>query len=606
MCGFVGIINNKDNIKNKRNILKEMCDTLTYRGPDSEGYFFKKHILLGHKRLAIIDLENGKQPMYYKNYVIVYNGELYNTQEIKKMLLDNGYSFDTDSDTEVLLKAYVHFKEKVVDILEGIYSFAIYDGKKMFIVRDRLGVKPLFYSKIKNNFIFASEIKAILKSGLVKPIINKKSLQEIFALGPSRTPGSGIFKSIFELRPAHYLIYNKNKIKIKRYWNVENEELNDSFEETKKMVRKMLDGAVKRQMVSDVNIATLLSGGLDSSIITAICSMEMQKKNEKLTTYSIDYEDNNKYFVSNDFQVSEDKYFIDLMKNKFNTSHQYKIISQNELAEALKESVIARDLPGMADVDSSLYWFSKEIKKGHTVILSGECADEIFGGYPWFYKDELLSKRGFPWMNNLKERGNLLNKKLRRKLKIEKYAFKQYNKTIKEIPKIDDKEEQKYRNLFYINMTWFMTTLLDRKDRMTMRASIEARVPFADHKLVEYLWNVPWKYKYYNNKEKGLLREAYKDLLPEEIDNRKKNPYPKTHNPIYAKLVSELLNKALEDKKSILYKIFDMDEMKKLIETQGSSFTKPWFGQLMTGPQLIAYLYQFDIWAKEYNIILRV
>ncbi len=354
MCGFVGIINNKDNIKNKRNMLKEMCDTLSYRGPDSEGYFFRNHILLGHKRLAIIDLENGKQPMYYKNYVIVYNGELYNTQEIKKMLLDNGYSFDTDSDTEVLLKAYVHFKEKVVDILEGIYSFAIYDGKKMFIVRDRLGVKPLFYSKIKNNFIFASEIKAILKSGLVKPIINKKSLQEIFALGPSRTPGSGVFKDIFELRPAHYLIYNKNKIKIKRYWNVENEELNDSFEETKKNVRKMLDGAIKRQMVSDVNIASLLSGGLDSSIITAICSMELQKKNEVLTTYSIDYEDNHKYFISNDFQVSEDKYFIDLMKYRFNTNHQYKVISQNELAEALKESVLARDLPGMADVDSSL------------------------------------------------------------------------------------------------------------------------------------------------------------------------------------------------------------------------------------------------------------
>ncbi len=606
MCGLAGIVNNRRGINNQKMVIEEMVKTLSHRGPDSTGYYINDHILLGHKRLAIIDLEKGKQPMYYKNYTIIYNGELYNTDSIRNNLKKLGYTFDTNCDTEVLLKAYAQYKESVLDILEGIYAFAIYDGKKLFMARDRLGVKPLFYCKIKDNFIFASEIKAILKSNLVKPIIDKKSLQEIFALGPSKIPGSGVFKDIYELRPAHYLIYSNNRIKIKRYWNVTNKPFNDCFEDTVNNVRHLLDTAIKRQMVSDVNIATLLSGGLDSSIITAIVSKEMQKVDKKLVSYSIDYEDNNKYFVKNDFQVSEDTYFIKLMSDNFNINHQYKVIKQKELADTLKEAIIARDLPGMADIDSSLYWFSKEIKKNHTVILSGECADEIFGGYPWFYKEELLKRSGFPWISSLESRNELLNSKLKKKLKLEKFALKQYHKSLKEVPKIKDKVEQKHRNLFYLNMIWFMATLLDRKDRMTMYASVEARVPFADHKLIEYLWNVPWEYKFYQDKEKGLLRAAYKDLLPDEITNRKKNPYPKTHNPIYTDLVCNLLNKSLRNKNSILYKIFDIDKIRELIKNKGDNFKTPWFGQLMTGPQLIAYLYQFDIWAKEYNVILKI
>jgi asparagine synthase (glutamine-hydrolysing) len=413
MCGFVGWVNNRDDISNKGNMLKRMNETLSYRGPDDTGYKFTNNALLGHRRLSIIDPENGKQPMSYKNYTILYNGELYNTNDIKKILLDKGYKFETNCDTEVLLKAYIHFKERVLDMIEGIYAFAIYDGKRVFIARDRLGVKPIFYTKTKHNFIFASEIKAILKSKMIKPIINKKSLLELFALGPSRTPGSGVFKGIYELKPAHYLIYERNRIKIKRYWNVKNEYFDDSFNETKTKVRSMLESAIKRQMVSDVPISTFLSGGLDSSIITGICSNEFSKQNKKLSTYSVDYEDNNTYFKANDYQVSEDNHYIKLMTNKFNTDHTYKIIKQKELALALKDAVIAKDLPGMADIDSSLYLFSKEIKKKYKVILSGECADEIFGGYPWFYKEELTNKKGFPWISNLKERRELLNKKLK-------------------------------------------------------------------------------------------------------------------------------------------------------------------------------------------------
>ena len=606
MCGFVGWINNKKKIIDKKEILVEMTETLTRRGPDSTGYLMLDNVLFGHKRLAIIDVENGIQPMTYKGYTIIYNGELYNTNDIKEKLLDVGYKFETNCDTEVLLKAYIHYGKKVLNIIEGIYSFAVYHDKELFVARDRLGVKPLFYTRHRNDFIFASEIKAILKSKIIKPVINKRSLQELFALGPSKTPGSGVFKGINEVKPGYYLIYKKNRFKTYKYWDISNNEFDESFDECKNKIRYMLEGAIKRQMVSDVPIATLLSGGLDSSIITAICAQEKQKNNEQLTTYSIDYEDNNKFFKENDFQVSEDKFFIEQIKMMYNTKHSYKVITQNMLARTLKEAVIARDLPGMADIDSSLYWFSKEIKKQHTVVLSGECADEIFGGYPWFYKEELLKRKHFPWISNLKERNQLLNKNIRNKLELDKYALKQYKRTIKEAPKVKNKEEQKYKNLFYINMKWFMTTLLDRKDRMTMYASLEARVPFSDHKLIEYLWNVPWEYKFYEQREKGLLREAFKDLLPDDVLYRKKNPYPKTHHPEYAKIVSSLLKKRLKNKNSVIYKIFDIEKVNELIENHGSNFKSPWFGQLMTGPQLIAYIYQFDIWAEEYNIILDI
>ena len=599
MCGFVGWYNDKENIKKHKKMIKKMNKSLKHRGPDDHQYDISDHLLLGHNRLSIIDLKNGVQPMKYKNYTIVYNGEIYNTNEIKKLLIEKGYTFTTTSDTEVLLKGYICFKEKILNMIEGIYAFAIYNQEELFLARDRLGVKPLFYSHMGNDFLFASEIKAILKSKIVKPIITKDSLSQLLSLGPSRVPGSGIFKDIYELRPAHYLTYKDGQINIQRYWNVASKEFNDTFEESVIKIRELLTDSIKRQMVSDVPIACFLSGGLDSSIITAVVS---KNYDDVLKTFSIDYEDNNKYFKGNAFQISEDKSFIDIMRKTFSTNHYFEIISQRKLAKLLKKSVVARDYPGMADIDSSLYWFSKQIKKEVKVALSGECADEIFGGYPWFYNEKIRKRDNFPWIDSLGERNNLLKEELKDKLKLKDYVSKAYKDIIKEIP--EDSDE--FKKLFYINMIMFMPTLLERKDRMTMMASLEARVPFADTKLIEYLWNVPWEYKFYHNKEKGLLREAFKDILPNEIFDRKKNPYPKTHHPKYTKIVSKMLRKRLKRKNNVIYKIFDKDKIRELIETNGSSFKTPWFGQLMTGPQLLAYLYQFDVWADKYKIILEI
>ena len=419
MCAILGWINSKEKINDKQEVFKDMLDLMSYRGKDNTGYYFLDNILLGHKRLAIIDLENGNQPMHYNEYTIVYNGEIYNASNLRETLENNGYTFDTTCDTEVVLKAYVYYKEKVMEKLEGIYAFAIYNEKEksIFLGRDRFGVKPLYYTLHNNNFIFSSSIKSILKSGVIKPELGLKELGEIISLGPSKRLGSGVFKNICELRPAHYMIVKKNKIKIKRYWNVKTKEFNDTFLESTKRVREYLEDSIKRQMVSDVDIATLLSGGLDSSIISAVVALN---KRDQLTTYSIDYEGNDKFFKGNDFQVSLDEDFINIMSRKFNTNHNMKVITQEDVVNYLEKTLYLRDYPGMIDIDSSLLWFSEEISNDYKVILSGEVADEIFGGYPWFYKDKLNDRSEFPWINNIDYRQNLLNKNITKKINIHK------------------------------------------------------------------------------------------------------------------------------------------------------------------------------------------
>ncbi|WP_026566104.1 asparagine synthase (glutamine-hydrolyzing) [Bacillus sp. UNC41MFS5] len=611
MCGITGWINFDRSLKNEVETLTKMTNTLAKRGPDETNIWSDANVAFGHKRLIVVDPEGGRQPMskqkdgYY--YTICYNGELYNTEDIRKVLHTKGYSFKGHSDTEVLLSAYIEWAEECVNYLNGIYAFAVWDSKKeqLFIGRDRLGVKPLFFREHEKGLLFASEIKAILAHPEVKTEINQEGLAEIFGIGPSRSPGSGVFKGISELRPAHALTFSKNGLKIWRYWNVKSEEHKDSVEETAEKVRYLVTDAVTRQLVSDVPLSTFLSGGLDSSIITAIAAKGFQDQNKgQLHTYSIDYEGNDKYFSSTEFQPDADGKFIQMITDKFKTIHHNKIITQEQLVNDLVEATHVRDLPGMADVDSSLLWFCKEIKQNFVVSLSGECADEIFGGYPWFHRKQDLERPGFPWMRSLAERQNLLKSHWRDKLKLNDYVMEKYNQAIAETPRLDGEsvEESKRRELFYINMISFMTTLLDRKDRMSMGASLEVRVPFADHRLVEYVWNIPWEIKMYRGREKGILRKAFEGILPEEVLYRKKSPYPKTHNPAYTIAVQKQVENILQDKSSVLHEFFNKEQLENIVKSGGNSFQEPWFGQLMTGPQLLAYLVQLHTWFKDYNI----
>jgi len=610
MCGITGWASFKRDLRKSDAIMKTMAQTLNKRGPDDENVWCNEHIAFGHRRLAVIDLLGGKQPMMKKhdgvNYVITYNGELYNTDEIRKELQARGHVFTTHSDTEVLLTAYIEWKEQCVTYLNGIFAFGVWDEhtESLFLCRDRLGVKPLYYTEQQEGLIFASEVKALFAHPTIQPVVKAEGLAAMMAIGPSKTPGKSLFDNIYELRPGYAMRYSREGMRKWQYWQLHSKKHVESLDETIDHVRYLLTDAIERQLVSDVPICTFLSGGLDSSIITGIAANHFQQQNKgNLHTYSIDYEDNERFFHPHAFQNSTDTYWIQKMTDSFGTTHHAEQITQQQLIDLLIEAVIVRDAPGMADVDSSLLWFCREIKKDFTVALSGECADEIFGGYPWFKE----KSTGFPWIRSLPERTAMLRPEWRNKLAVENYAQHVYNQTMKEVPYLDGEssEAAQHREMLYLNMVWFMQTLLERKDRMSMGASLEVRVPFADHRLVEYAWNIPWEMKNVDGMEKGLLRKAMSHLLPQEVLYRKKNPYPKTYHPVYTAGVQKWLTEILNDKNSILHELFERQKLVELIESGGSSFKVPWYGQLMAGPQLLAYLGQIDTWFKHYNIQLK-
>ncbi|MDY4607202.1 asparagine synthase (glutamine-hydrolyzing) [Clostridium tertium] len=611
MCGITGFVNFKENIKENIGILKAMTDTLIHRGPNAEGTYISNNIMFGHRRLIVVDPEGGKQPMKKvvngKEYVLVYNGELYNTEDLRKELINDGYIFEGYSDTEVLLTSYIRWGLDCIKKFNGIFAFAIYDEneKRVVLARDVMGVKPLFYTMKNGTFIFGSEIKALFKHPYVEPVVDKDGLTELFALGPAVIPGTTVYKNIEEVKPAQYIIVNEDGIKKDMYWELKAEEFNESEEEAVEHVRSLLIDSIDRQLVGDVPLCTFLSGGLDSSAISAIAAKEYKKRNKTLTTYSIDYEDNEKYFKSSLFQPTSDQHFAEVMAEYIGSDHRTVVLNHRDLVNALDDAVFGRDLPGMADVDSSLYLFCKEVKKDFVIALSGECADELFGGYPWFTNEEMINSNTFPWSRFIGERKAILSPDLKN-LKIEEVAQTAYNDTLKEVPHLsgESKLEHRMRELFYLNLRWFMVNLLNRKDRMSMANSLEVRVPFADYRLVEYAFNIPSNIKLLEGREKGLLRKSLEGILPESIIYRKKSPYPKTHNPIYTEMVCNKMTKILNDKSSPILDMIDKTKVKEIVDTQGSSYKTPWYGQLMTGPQMIAYLIQVNNWLKSYNVKL--
>ena len=611
MCGFAGIVDFKKILTNEQVHLESMTDTLKMRGPDQHGYKSYPHVLFGHRRLIVVDPKGGLQPMTKEQggfqYTLIYNGELYNTEDIRKELLNNGYQFDSYSDTEVLLTAYMCWGVNCVEKLNGIFAFAVYDEKleQVLLVRDQLGVKPFFYSIQGTTLIFGSEIKTVLAHPAVSPTVDREGLTEIFGLGPAVRPGSAVFKEISELSPAHLAIINKKDIVIKEYWQLRATENHETLEEATEHLQHLLIDAIERQLVGDVPLCTFLSGGLDSSAISAIAARSYQKRNKVLTTYSLDYEDNDKYFKASIYQPTSDQYWALQMAEFIQSNHRTYTIKHDELAYALKSAVLARDLPGMADIDSSLFLFCKEIREDFIVALSGECADEVFGGYPWYTRPELRNLETFPWSNFVRSRKQLLSPEYA-SLPLEEMVQENYLDSLKLVPQLgyESLERQRTREIFYLNMKWFMVNLLNRKDRMSMANSLEVRVPFADYRLVEYAFNLPDDYLFYQGREKGLLRKALKGILPEDIIYRKKSPYPKTHNPIYTQLVSDMLREVLQNKNAPLFTIINKEFAQKLVDTKGEAYTRPWFGQLMTGPQLIAYLVQLNIWLESYKVKL--
>lgn len=610
MCGIAGWVSFDEEVINRKNIVVAMGKRLRNRGPDSWGTWFSTHCGFAQTRLIVIDPEGGEQPMIKelgeRKYVIIYNGELYNTEEIRDELRSLGYKFNGHSDTEVLLNAYIEWGSDCVHKLNGIYAFAVWDDyeNELFLSRDRIGVKPLFYTYKNGSLIFGSEIKAILAHPYAQAEVDEEGLAEIFVMGPTRTPGIGIFRDIYELKPGHSLTFNKGGIKIERYWSLVSKNHEDDLKTTMEKIRFLLDDASKRQLVSDVPLCSLLSGGLDSTAVSAFANEKLKRLGSKLITYSVDYIGNDKYFKPNQFQPNSDSDLVEAVSKEIDTDHNYVYVDNEELADALLPALYARDLPGMADVDSSLYLFLREVKKDVKVALSGEGADEVFGGYPWFRNKDAVESGTFPWIRMVEKRMNLLSQDVVKKIRPTEYLNDRYNEALREVPKLsgEDKTSSRMREIFYLNQTRFLSMLLDRMDRMSMASGLEVRVPFLDHRIVEYVWNIPWDMKNLHNREKGLLREALKGYIPDIVVERKKSPYPKTHNPVFKEKVKSWLQRIIDDPSSPILQLINKKEVQNLIDTDAKDYDPAWFSQLMGGPQLYAYLIQVNEWLLKYKI----
>ena len=611
MCGIAGWLDQKRNMEELGAELSAMSESLRKRGPDEHGEYIKRHIALLHRRLSVIDPQNGQQPMSTlydgEKYTIVYNGELYNTEELREELRQAGFGFGTRSDTEVLLKAYCYYKEDCAKKLNGIFAFAVLEecSGRLFLCRDRVGVKPLFYHTYHDGIIFGSEIKAILSSGMVAPTVGEEGLYELFFLGPARTPGNGIFKGISELFPGEYAVYEDGRLQKTRYYRLTAHEHEEDEIQTIEKTRYLLTDAIQRQLVSDVPMCFFLSGGLDSSLICQTAANSEKYRHQMIDTYSVEYAENQQYFQRSLFQPNADYEYIGMMVQSTGSRHHEIVLDNEKVVEALYPSVRARDLPGYVDIDSSLLLFCKEIKKRFTVALSGECADELFGGYPWYHNQDILFEDCFPWSREQDIRRQVLKKSILPRG--EEYVREKYLDTLKEADslKSDSKVDKRMREMFALNYYWFMQCLLERKDRCSMWSGLEVRVPFCDARLVDYAYNMPWELKAYSGREKGIIRKAFEDILPKEIVYRKKSPYPKTHHPVYMKLCADKVREILADRSRKINSLISAEGVEEIIE-RPDSLRSPWYGQLMKAPQILAYLIELDDWLENYHVTIEM
>ncbi len=586
-----------------------MNRALTHRGPDDSGIYQDPYVSLGHNRLSVMDPAHGHQPMEVvycgRRYTIIYNGEIYNTDELKVDLAKNGASFQTQCDTEVLLWSYVIYGIDCPCHLNGIFAFLIYDhtAHTLFGARDRLGVKPLYYVEGRKRWLFASEPKALLKHPEVRPILTREGLWELLFLSPVTTEESAIFRDIKQLRAGERILLSQNGVYRDFYWQLSANPCHDSREEAIEHTKWLIMDAVRRQIRSDVPLCTFLSGGLDSSVLSAISAKLLAEEGKMLSTYSFEYEGNRENFQSSLFQPQGDDLYARRLAKDLGTAHTVLTIPTTEVAGRLDDASIFRDMPGQADIDSSLFWFCRQVKKHHTVAISGECSDEIFGGYPWFYRPEMLHRDFFPWIHDPFARAGLFRTDILRPTEGYAHLTAHYRAFLSSCPlwEGDSEEDRIARLATCLSVRYFMQNLLNRKDRMSMASALEVRVPFADHRIIEYVYNLPWEYKFHNRVEKSLLREASVDYLPDYILHRKKSPYPKTHNPVYESIVRQKLAEKLKED-TIFTALLDRQSIEAFLAGENST----WFGQLMAKPQLIAWLLQLSAWLEHYSVDVRL
>jgi asparagine synthase (glutamine-hydrolysing) len=613
MCGITGWVSYDRDLSNERRTITAMAETMACRGPDAGGVWLDAHAAIGHRRLAVIDIEGGTQPMAVERdgrtaLVTTYSGEIYNYLELRAELAALGHTFRTDSDTEVALHAYLEWGEGFAERLNGMYAFALWDPdrQELLLVRDRMGIKPLYYYPTRDGIIFGSEPKAILAHPAVPAVVDTEGLAELLAF--TKTPGHAVYRGMFELRPGHTLRVRRDGLSTRRYWALEAYEHTDDLPTTIRHVRELLDDIVTRQLISDVPLCTLLSGGLDSSAITALAAGFLAAEGKgPVRSFAVDFVGQTENFQPDALRATPDGPYAHALAEHVGSDHHDVVLDTAQLIDPENRDrvLFARDLPGIGEGDTSLYLLFKAIRAQTTVALSGESADEVFGGYSWFHDERAVRAQAFPWFTALQSfsggstpREILLSPDLLAKVDIPGYRDFRYHEAIAEVPRLAGEEglERRMRELSYLHLTRFVQSLLDRKDRASMAVGLEVRVPFCDHRLVQYVFNAPWAMKSFDGREKSLLRAATRDVLPESVANRVKSPYPSTQDPRYAEVLREALRELLADRDAPVRPLLDMKTATEVVDSAVGS-------QLRGSADLVLGL---DTWLRHYQVSLEL
>ena len=505
--------------------------------------------------------------------------------------------------SDLLLAAYRRWGVDCSLHLEGPCALVVLDQgeNRLLLSRDRMGEVPLFYARRGGALCFATHPEALLAMG-IEPVVDEDGLRELFGLGPARTPGRTPFREIRSLPPGHCLTADGEGVHVSEYFRLTAQPHADSPERTRETVRALLEQAVRD--VVPLDPASMLSGGVDSTALTALYAVLSGHAPE---TYSIDYEDNGSFFQGGSYQPEQDAPYADLAVAHIGTRHQKVLLTVEELTDALEGAMAARGFPGMADIDSSLYLFARVIARKHRCVLSGECGDEVFGGYPWFHREALIDSDCFPWSGSLALRESILRPEVAGRLRLTDYVRDTYASACAAQPRLpgEDARGARLRELAGLCFQFFMANLQERASCMCSAFGLDVITPFCDERLVQYVYNVPWQLKNAQGVEKGLLRAAVMDLLPVKLAMRRKSPFPKTYHPRYAQLVRERLGAILARPDSPLMQLVDRAALTRLMESDLSPLETPWFGQLMAGPQMLAYLIQVNQWMVRYQVRLQ-
>ncbi|MEU3327710.1 asparagine synthase (glutamine-hydrolyzing) [Streptomyces albus] len=580
MCGITGWVSYDRNLVSERTAAEAMTETMSCRGPDDAGTWIDGPAALGHRRLAIIDLPGGRQPMSVETpdgtVAMVYSGETYNYTELRRELTGRGHRFTTDSDTEVVLRAYLEWGPALAERLNGMYAFAIWDGRsqQLVMIRDRMGIKPFYYAETSDGVLFGSEPKAILANPLARREVTLDGLRELFAL--IKTPGHAVWEGMREVEPGTVVTVGRNGLRTHVYWELETRPHTDGKDETIAHVRELMDDIVRRQLVSDVPRCTLLSGGLDSSAMTALAARQLRESTgETVRSFAVDFVGQTENFVPDELRGTPDTPFVHDVARESATEHQDIVLSSDELAdpEVRSRVIRARDIPmGLGDMDASLYLLFKAIRQHSTVALSGESADEVFGGYKQFFDEEARKGGTFPWLvqfsNTFGEDDSILSNSVTRALDLPGYIRDNYASAVSQVQRLEGESDFEYRMrvICHLHLTRFVRVLLDRKDRASMAVGLEVRVPFCDHRLVEYVYNTPWSLKSFDGREKSLLREATADVLPRSVYERVKSPYPSTQDPKYHTKLQENVRDLLAKPSHQVFDLVNRDWLERAVK----------------------------------------